>query len=481
MDNLNWQSVVVIVIVCGLVSGLIGYSIAPSEIIGLTEQEVDNKVSEAVNQSVLQKNIQIEMLENQIAELENKTPEYDDNGDIEIEFLGYLIDELYLNKPLEDTYSDREVKTLFDGKVDFDGEDYDAEETLIVKDIELLANENDFEGDVYMVIPKGAIEYKLEFESDLNTSLIDEEETLEFSFLGKEVEISNWDDNEITIFKGTKMFVDKGEIVNFEDYKIVLISVTEESVYISVEDSKGDLETRIIDEDKTKNVNGLKIKVGDVFPSVSDSFAQLIVGEDIKTEVINGNEYEENSVWEWKISSNSIGIVLNEDFTEIDKEGDEEFPAVAIDEKFCLPNDYICLLFNGMVEEDIEEYNLELDEKSGVDYVRIDGKFLSGIKDFNRIYLNTSNSKIYDRDWEEITETIELGNTKSILNISSGKIVIEDFEVNFWLNETNVKDDDVDFLTEYGVIVINPEDSADDFEWTIEVPESRIEGSISLI
>ena len=50
-----------------------------------------------------------------------------------------------------------------------------------------------------------------------------------------------------------------------------------------------------------------------------------------------------------------------------------------------------------MIEEDTEEYNLELDEKSGVEYVRIDGNFESGTSDYDRIYVNVLTYEIFDR------------------------------------------------------------------------------------
>lgn len=479
MDNLNWQGVVFIIIAL-FIGGVIGYSVAPSERTGLTDKEVETRVNDAV----FQKNAEIETLKGRIEELENKTIE-DENKtaeekEEEKKLLGYLIDELYLSTPLNETYSDREISTLFDGEVEFDGKNYDAEETLIVEGIELLANENDFEGKVYMTIPEGAIEYKLKFESNLNTSLIGEDdETLEFNLLGKRVEISAWDNNVITIFKGTEMFVDENEIVDFEDYTIILISVTDDSVYLSVTDSEGDIETKIIDEDKTRTVNGLKIRVEDVFSSGTKSFAELVIGTDIETEIVDGEEYEEDSIWEWKISANSIGIVLIEDFTEIDKD-DEEFPAVGVDEKLCLPNEYVCIQFNGMVEEDSEEYTFELDTEDELEYVRVDGNFQSGIDDYDRIYINPTG--IYDRDLVSIGKEIELGDSDLVLslNITTGMIVIEDFEVNFALNETSATGDE-NFLTNYGILVENPEDSCYDQEFKITVPEERLEGSISLI
>ena len=449
-------------------------------------EDLETKIENAVRDAITIKDLKIENLEKLIEGYTNVTEETDETEEIELK--GYLVDELYLETGFNDTYSDRELN-LFDGEIDFDGKDYDAEETLILKDIRLLANENDFEGNVYMVVPEGAIEYKFEFEDDLNTSEITDEETLEFNFLGKEVEISAWDNDEITIFMGTEMLVDEGEIVEFESYKIVLISVTDNSVYLSVEDSSGELETKIIDEDKTRTVNGLKIRVDDVFSSGTKSFAELVVGNDLHLEVTDGEEYEEDSIWNWKISANSIGIVLNEDFTEVDSDGDEDFPAVGVGEKLCLPNEYVCVLFNGIVEVDSEEYTFELDTKKTLEYVRVEGSFQSGIENYDRIYINISNQKFYDKDFDEITDIITLGDSDLELELFSDErdwiqinklYLLQSLDLVSY-DGTNISSKDENFLTNYGILIVNPEDSCEDQEFNIFIPENKIEGSISLI
>ena len=212
--------------------------------------------------------------------------------------------------------------------------------------------------------------------------------------------------------------------------------------------------------------------------------AKIIVAEDIENEVFDGEEYEEDSAWEWVISPNSIGLILVEDFTEVDPDGDEEFSAIGADEKLCLPNDYKCVIFNGMSEEDTEEYSLELDDRDGPK-VRIEGNFQKGTKDYDRIYVNVTG--IYDRDLELIAvDEIELADTDSVLDISTGDLVFEDFTVNMDLDdaEANTNDlnsEDEDWLTDFGLLIVNPEDSAEDQEFSVFVPEERLEGSITLV
>ena len=70
MDDVNWQVIGVLVVV-GIICGIAGYYIAPSETIGLTDEEVNTKVSDAVKQALTQKNAEIKTLKRLIKESEN--------------------------------------------------------------------------------------------------------------------------------------------------------------------------------------------------------------------------------------------------------------------------------------------------------------------------------------------------------------------------------------------------------------------------
>lgn len=437
----------------------------------------DAKVAKdlAVAEAIGPKDITIADLVQQILDLQAVVPE---------PILGYLIEEVFLGMPIieatEEIFSDREVSTLFDGEISFDGDDYDAEETLTLKNtIKLLANERDFEGNVYMTIPKGAIEFELVFDTDLNTSLIDDDETLTFNLFGEEVEVSDWDGDKITFSKGIEYFLDEGESITFGEKTIVLDMVLDEAVYVTVNGIGGK-----IYEDDTKTISGVEIKVKEVLYTEKESRvskASLIIGEEVEATIVNRDEYEEDSPWEYVITANSIGLVLVEDFIEIDLDGDEDFPAIGAGEKLCLPNDYVCIEFNGMVDTETEEYYFRLDEKEGNNYVRIDGNFISGINDFDRIYVNDTG--IYDRDLDLIDSvSIELGDTDSVLDVSGTNLTINDFWVNRILDVSSVgTGGDEDYLTDYGILVINPEDSADDQEFNVFIPEKKLEGSLSII
>lgn len=483
MNDFNWMQFFIVGIIALFIGGIFMYTFGLNEITGLSDAEIDAKIADAVEQVGAVKDTEIERLKGLLEQTENKTTE-EKNGEEIILFEGYLLDELFLNEPfVKDIFSDREIETLFDGKIDFDGKSYDAEETLSIENITLTANENDFEGKVYMVIPRNTIEYKLTFENDLNVSKITSEETLEFNFLGKKYEVSGWDTDRIVLTKGEEFVLkldDESDTITVNNKIVTLTYVTDDAAYFEV-DGVG----RSIDEDKTRTVNGLKINVKDVFASATYSVVVIVIGEEIEVELQDGDEYEEDSAWEYIIDAHSIGLILVEDFTEIDLDGDEDFQAIEAGGTFCLPNEYVCIQYNGIGEEDTEEYRLELDQKSGQEYIRIEGNFIGGIKDYNRVYINATG--IYDRKLDLIdSDKIELADTDSILEITTNWLIVEGFKVNYNLNNSEangngLNSEENDYLTDFGLLIINPEDSADDQEFSILIPEKKLEGSITIL
>ncbi len=456
--------VVSVAILCLLIGIAITYFGFPREVImpGEVCEDVDTgETCEPIKDCEICKPIEEQEEENKISE-------------------GYLLDNLFLESAFVDTLSDREI-FLFDDEIDFDGDDYDAEETFSIDGIILKANEYDFDGNTYLTIPANSISYEFIIEPGFNASLIgnedenNEDETLEISLLGQDIVISEWDivNNEITLIQGTKYVMEEDETLTIDGKEVTLLYVLDDNVYISVDD-----EERSIRDGYTRTINGLEIKVDEAFDygSRTDkvSRAILIIGEEIEKTISHEDEYsdEDDNIWEWVITSNSIGLVLIEDFVEID----EDFNALAPEEIICLPNKYVCIKYNGLLGQDTEEYKFDL--KNG--FVRIKGNFLYGIKEYDEIYVNTTGIFDDDNDGVLIGTEISIADTDSILKIISDEIVIEDFRVNFDLNVTNVGDEEENFLTNFGILVENPEDSIENNEFTIVIPEEKAEGILTV-
>ncbi len=468
MEGKYW----VLMIVVMLVIGGVAYSIGSN---GIDQDDVDK-----VNKTAYQEGV-----DSVVPEVVTET-EVSNETSVPAEELesvsGYLIDGLFLETSIDDELSNRELN-LFDGDIEFDGEEYGAEEVLTLSGLLFKANEEDMEGVPFLSIVEGAISYVYVIEDDLNTSEINEDETLKINFLGGEVEISEWDVDEITFTSGETHFISSEEEKIIEGRSVILLQVYSGKISISVEG-----ERRMIEEGETAKLGGLEIFVKDVsYQPWFDGYqeAELVIGSDVEVSVSNGDEYEEDSIWEYVIDANSIGLILKEEFTELD----EDFNALATEEKICLPNDYVCVVFDGLLEEDYNDYAFEIENEGRLEYVQVTGDFQKDLEDYEEILINATG--IYDEDLEEIGTSIELADTENllVLNISTGEIVIEDFRINLDLNVSqvydgsswNIIDDEKNYLTDFGILIENPEDAVDDLEWSIVVPEEKVEGSITVL
>ena len=452
--------------------------VVPEGYVSPTEFNV--AVSSAVSNAILEKDSLISDLTTQLAERTAEAVE----GALEVvervaeetkEALGYVIDSVFLNSVTAEaftdrevlTLTDREVSTLFDGEVEFDGTDYDAEEVVELSNMNVQANEDDFEGTAYLVIPKKSIEYTMVFENSLDTSEITNEETLTFNLLGEEVEVSSWDGNSVTFSRGEEYYLTNGDNVVVDNKTFVLTNVLEESIYVTV-----DGVSKKINEGDTRTVNGLEVQVKDVIYSTIGPVLQasVVIGEDVTKTIVDGDEYAEDSIWKYVVKANYIGIVLNEEFNELD----DELTPLAETETLCLPNEYVCVRYDGFVESDFEELSLNLEDG----FVEIDGNFQVGLNDYDRLLVNSTG--VYNEDEEEVTGTILIGSSDVEMVVGTG-ITIEDFEVNFDLNVTSVDSEEYSVRTDFGILVENPEDSIEDQSWIISVPEEMLESTITVL
>ena len=445
----------------------------------VSQVALENAVNSEVLKVSQEKDSKISDLQNQIVELNKKLAEKATEETKQVvekveEATGYLIDEIYLDKSFSEIVSDREVKKLLDTKIDFKGDSYDIEEVVSLNELEVKANEKDFEGNPYLVIPRKSISYKIVFDNDLDKSEISEEDPLDFSFLGENIEITEWVGDEITISSGKEAFLDEGQsvVVDGKTVKVEWVS-DNNNVYVTVDNVGKELK-----EGQIKTINSLQVKANLViFNSVTPKLAaDLIIGEDIEKTVSSGDELFEDSIWDYEIDDNSIGIVLNDEFTELD----DELKPLAPGESVCLPNDYVCVRYDGFVETDTEEIRMELDTKDGNRYVEVRGNFQSGLEDYSKLYINSSG--IYDKDLEYISNQVEIDNSDSVLKVSGDRIVVEDFNVRLDLKESNLDDSaDYNLRTDFGILVSNPEDSVDDQDWDLIVPVEKLESTVTVI
>ncbi len=446
------------IVVMGIVASVGTYGVLRSK--GFFEKPEEVEVNETVSDPV----------EDVIETLENITEE-------EVKPEGYVLDELLLTISFNGTLSDRELKNLFDDEVQFDGESYDAEEVISYTGFEVSINKKDFADNAYLTIPKGGIEYTYILESKLNVSEINDDETLEINFLGQSITISNWDvvAEEVTLSKGKEFTLGEGETIEVDGHNLVVSLIGDNSIYVFVDGSG-----RNINEDSTVRVNDLEIKVLGIYTKTTGlNKVVLELGEEVEVTIEDGDEYMEDSIFEYVIGSNSIGVVLIEDFSQLDDR--DGFDALDVGMEVCLPNSYVCVMYEGVADEDTEEYEFFLD--GGV--VGIDGRFVSGINDYDEVFVN--NGSIYEDDeyLDLINASVYFGDSDIELLVDNSSIYIDDITIALGLNDitvnaVNISTKEDNYLNAYGIVIESPEDSVDDKQITIQVPEKELEASVKV-
>lgn len=474
MDNKIAFGVIAVVFLLSVFATAVYYNIADQN---AAEKQVNDAVNQAVAKVTSDKDAKISELQTKIDSQVPVIPITEPTTIALVSSEGYLIDNILLNSAVSDTFSDREVKTLFDGQYAFGDNDYDAEEVLTLTNVISKANEEDFAGNPYLLLPENSISYKVIFENSLNTSKIDGDNTLIFKLLGQSVEVSSWDGNTITLAKGTEYQIDEGQSVVIDGQTVTILMVLEDGISVKVGD-----ETAKILEGNMKKVNGLEIYCKSSFYSAKASttnVAVILAGEDVSQTVSDGDEFAKDSVWDYSITSNSIGVVLNDDFTDLNEDNNK---ALAKDEKLCLPNNYVCVVFNGFSQETSDEYSFRTDTRSGLDYAVVRGSFQSGLNDYDRIYINSSG--IYDLDLVYIGKSVELDDSDVNL-VLNGTMIIDNIQIPLnitaiTVGTTSISYKENDYLTDYGILIKSPENYLDDNIVKITVPKEKIESSITL-
>ncbi len=403
---------------------------------------------------------------------------------------GYELDDLSIGAVPEKCLSDKQVDKLVDGEVEWDGDEYEVEEFLCLEALSLSVNGDDYGADVMLTAEERGMRYSVVVDSDLDVSDIDEDESLKLRLLGEEVEITNWDEDEVTLLKGTEEELEVGQGIFVNEKNVELYVAGDGFVYVIV-----DKEREKILEGEMEKVNGLEIEVIEVLPSVEWrlGMATLRIGEEVKVVIEDGEEYAEDSMWEWYVDGNELGLVLSEELTELDE--DEDYRAVRAGESICLPEEYLCVVYSGMEEVDSVELSLDLDERRGEDYLRVKGAFTYDMDDYDRLYINSES--IYDRDLEELGDCVEVDDTDYQLCLvevgdESVEWVIElynsevaaDLFMALDLSDIviggvgSISDEDEDWRSFYGVVFSNPEDAVDDSKLTVTIPEEMVTGTL---
>ncbi len=217
---------------------------------------------------------------------------------------GYQLEDLEIGVEMECiTLTDKEIG-LFDGEIRFDREDYDVEEIVTVCPI-IGANEEEYNGETYLQFNEEGISYGIEIDTDLDTSDIEEDETLELKFLGIDYEIIEWDGDTIQLFKGIEETLSTGGSIEVDGKTVTVGSIGKDAISVTVGSTTG-----IVEVGDIRDIEDIQIEIIKILDTDTPGKDQVTIraGEDIFEEIEDGDEYAEDSMWDRVITDNYFGI-----------------------------------------------------------------------------------------------------------------------------------------------------------------------------
>ena len=432
-------------------------------------------------------------LEKKLAEalLEPEVPEVPDVP-VGIPIEVFKVDELKIGQSVSSIMlSDTKLSKLFDGKVSFDGESYDAEEIVTFAGLTIANDDEEYKGEAFLTIDEDSVFYKVVFDNELDLSKIGlDENYLVINFLGKPLEITEWDGNEITIQRGVEYNLREGDKVTIDgkELEVTFISDNDKASF------KYNGEVGVVSEGNSRDIGGLDIYVDTVLYNARAGFVTIRVGLDVKETYVSGDEFVEDSIFVWYIdeASRTLGVVLEQGFEGNDAE--EDYNALAYGEKLLLPNDYLTMKFDGLSTEDMINFKMDLGTKNSVEYVRIEGKFEYGTENYNRLYVKKLTSDVYGLD--ENNDLVLLGNVVQIEDADFSLVALpssikiqndgltttylefnKDFSAAY--QDGNLLTGDEAFINSVGMRVKSIDDSLDDEKYEFSVPEEAITATVS--
>lgn len=163
--------------------------------------------------------------------------------------------------------------------------------------------DEDFGTSLALTNERGSIEYLVRFDEPIFLSEIDEDHLLKFNWLGSVVEISSAKVNGITLSSGERKDIMKGETVTIENVKVNLLDTTDTKAVFRI-----DGELVILGQDESKTTHGIDIKLKSVVNSVDLKLAQIIVGDKVNKEILNGDKYESNGNYTWIVHTDGAAL-----------------------------------------------------------------------------------------------------------------------------------------------------------------------------
>lgn len=286
--------------------------------------------------------------------------------------------------------TDTKLEGFRDASTKFNDDDIDYHDVLMLGNdafqFQTSINEEDFGSDIYMTVDASEVKYRVYFDDYFNITLVgtdDDEDELEFYFLGKWVTVQSVDSDGLgmSVEASSEHFLEEGDSLTIDNHEITLVRVGESSVQVEVDGQR-----KIIangDDDEFEDADDFQVEVQSIFyvEGASDNGANLKLGADLTESAEDGNsvelfgepEEEDEADWVWDIDLSSttagnqyVGIVNNIDREDLRSDA-ENRPALAVGEELPLPNNYASIHFFGFEEPaDYERLSITI-EQDGID------------------------------------------------------------------------------------------------------------------
>ncbi|MBR9676383.1 S-layer protein [Candidatus Woesearchaeota archaeon] len=277
---------------------------------------------------------------------------------------------------------DGDVAGLLDTKIDFNDDDIDVSESIVIADTVLVLTsedyDEDFDLDPFVGIPDAGIKYVYSFddtivEGDVGTT--SGNDTLEIQFLGKSIEITEiaFATGTMTVKASNEYFAAVGDVINTGGHTVTLVNVGNNNAAVV----KVDGQTKTVSGGDTTTFDeagDFKVEVSDMFyvDEKEDRSATLALGDDITSDVETGDcmelfgEPDEDCEWEWLITSQEIAGVYSQDRLDVD-DAEDGYGPLGIGNQLTFPNNYAYLSFDSLTETDNEKVNVAFEGGEDLD------------------------------------------------------------------------------------------------------------------
>ena len=274
---------------------------------------------------------------------------------------------------------DSDISSLIDDSISWDdgtgSEDYDVHEEIALNDGGKLKIMTSLDDEDYsapaMEVGADDIIYKYIFDEAINLSAVGTDSADDFilTILGQEMEITDISAaiDSITVNLAVEKTMKTDETYTVDSKVVTVKGIFSSSVSVDVGG-----ETKVVSEDTTRTINGVKIEVTDIGYSSDNpelSIAVLKIGEDIEKTYEDGDAFigedEDDPTWDWYITNTSeakpiIGVTYSDD-SDAEKTGPDENPA-GVGESYVLPYNFAEVKFVGLTSVTNKEYKVYFDD-----------------------------------------------------------------------------------------------------------------------